>query len=138
EFKITSGTTADEVLALLNSDDLANKFFNATSFGTSGAGAIDIVNDSNKALTSGGIESEGTFIVNLETDENGLIKTTAKDLVAFLATNSAAASAGISASLAGGTDGSGLLAATTSDIEFSTNGTQLTDALASGEVTAVN
>jgi flagellin len=139
EFNVVNGTTtASDIVNLLTADDLANKYFQVTLLGTSGAGTINVNEDTNKAITSGGVTDTGTLVVHLATDANGLVTTTAQDLVDYLNTSAAAATAGISASLAQGATGTGLLAATTADLAFATNGTQMTDAQASGEVSAVH
>lgn len=136
---ITGGYTAQQAVDLLNNDDYAGKFFRAENFGTSdGSGALDA---SMSATTSGGIVSEGTVIVNLATTADGVVTTTAQDLIDYFDDSENAAeleALGISVSNAEGSDGSGLLAPTTSDLEFATSGTQLEDANASGTTYAVN
>ena len=138
-FTIENGVTdADGIVALLNNDDYASNYFTAQTYGTVGTGLVDAENDTNKAVTSGGIASQGTFIINLETDANGIVQTSAQELVTFLDTSAEAAAAAISASLAEGTSGNGTLAATSADLTFATMGTNMQDAYASGEITAVN
>ncbi|RMF96984.1 MAG: flagellin [Planctomycetota bacterium] len=139
---ISGGYTAQNVVDLLNNDDYAGKFFRASNFGTSdGSGNIDATMTGTLATTSGGIESEGTIIVHLATTSDGIVTTTAQDLIDYFDDPANAAtlqSLGISVSNAEGSDGSGLLAATTSDLEFATSGTQLEDAQASGTTYAQN
>ncbi|PHR94792.1 MAG: hypothetical protein COA78_31565 [Blastopirellula sp.] len=142
EFNIANGSTsAQDVIDLLANDDLASTKFQAIALGSLATGNIDVRNDSNNASTSGGIESNGTIIVNLETDANGIVQTTADELIAFFDDSANAADLaqfGVSVSNAEGSDGSGLLSATEEDLTFSTSGTNLEDAFASGEVDAVN
>ncbi len=148
-FRVEDGvSTANDVINLLAGDDLANKFFRATNFGNSdGSGLISVADDTGSTLkttlTSGGLEDEGTLIVNLATDEDGLVTTTANDLVEFFNADenaSVLANLGISVSNAEGSEGTGLLQATEEgeDVEFATNGLELQDAFASGTVAATN
>ncbi|MEW4453126.1 flagellin [Bremerella sp. JC817] len=151
---INDGTsTAQDVVDALNNDTYASDYFGAKNFGSStGAGVVTIANFEASVDTSGGVVSEGTLIVNLETDENGIIKTTADDLIAFFddpsqfisdsteATNTLnyLTDRGISVTNSGGSDGSGVLAVSTEDITFGTSGTQLEDAQAAGTTFSVN
>lgn len=145
-------STANHILAAINNDAYINQFFEAENFGSSTGADTVTVADLDLGETSGGLVSAGTLIINLETDDNGLVKTTANDLIAFFddpsqfisdPTEAAAAlsylsARGISVSNAEGSDGSGLLAATSDDIAFSTSGTELEDAQAAGTTFAVN
>ncbi|MBX7166521.1 MAG: flagellin [Pirellulales bacterium] len=144
-FDVTHGvTTAANIKTILDSDAYASQFFTVSYTGNSNGSGVITANDdaaANRAVTSGGVSSEGTLIVNLETDANGLVKTTANDLIDFFnapANASALSGLGISVSNAGGSDGTGLLSATTSDLAFATSGTQLEDANASVTIDAVN
>lgn len=90
-------------------------------------------------VTDGGLN--GTLSINLATDANGLVTTTANDLLAFFddsANSTLLNEFGISGGNIDGSDGTGLLAATTSNIEFGTSGTKLVDQSATGTSTAVN
>ncbi|MDZ4781957.1 MAG: flagellin [Planctomycetia bacterium] len=143
-FYVANGTTAEQVRSLLQNDAYANKTFFATHYqGSTGAGTIDFATDNNKLYTSGGIASEGTLIVNLETNANGVVQTTANDLIEYFddAANSATlASLGISISNAEGSNGTGKLAATLedADLEFATTGTETINSNASLTTSAVN
>jgi len=145
-------TTAQNVVDAINNDAYASEFFEADNFGTStGATAITLANVT-ETSTSGGLVSEGTLIVNLETDSNGVVQTTADDLIAFFddpssfISDSAEAAAaasylsdrGISITNSDGSDGTGVLSATSEDITFATEGTDLEDAQATGTTYAVN
>ncbi len=141
-------TTAADIVHLINNDDLLSQFFEAEHFGTSDGSDVIEVSELTLGKTSGGLISPGTLIINLATDENGVVTTTAQDLVNLFADPLAAglnsvqaaelAALGISVTNAEGSDGSGVLSATTSDITFSTSGTVLEDAQASGTTFAVN
>ncbi len=143
-FYVANGTTAEQVRALLQNDAYANKSFFATHYqGSTGAGTIDFAADNNQLYTSGGITSEGTLIVNLETNDNGVVQTTANDLIAFFddADNAAVLSQlGISVSNAEASNGSGKLAATPDDedLEFATTGTETVNTNASLTTSTVN
>lgn len=146
-------STAQDAVDAINNDTYVGDYFGADNFGSSdGSGVITIANYPASVDTSGGVESEGTLIINLATDENGIITTTANDLIAFFddpsqfisdgteAANAASylSDRGISVTNSGGSDGSGVLAVTSEDITFSTSGTDLEDAQASGTTFAVN
>jgi flagellin len=148
-------STTNDILGAINNDEYVSQFFSASNFGSStGAAAITLAtsNFSSTSQTSGGLTDAGTLIINLETDANGIVKTTANDLIAFFndpsefisdSTEAAAALAeltarGISISNAEGSDGSGVVEATTSDITFATSGTKLENAQATGGTFAVN
>lgn len=151
---IFDGTsTADQIVDAINNDTYVSQFFKADNFGSSdGSGAFTVANLDDIAQTSGGLVSEGTMIINLGTDANGLVTTTANDLVEFFddpskfisdATEAASVASylearGISVTNVGASKGTGLLAPTTQDITFSTSGTELADAQASGTTNAVN
>ncbi|MFI4874079.1 MAG: flagellin, partial [Blastopirellula sp. JB062] len=146
-------TTAENLQDAINNDAYVSQFFNAENFGSSdGSDALTIADLTIPTGTTGGLVSEGTLIVNLETDADGNIKTTANDLIAFfddpsqfIADGTEAANTlaylqdrGISVTNVSGSDGSGVLSATTEDISFATSGTKLEDAQASGTTFAVN
>ncbi|MEE8452727.1 MAG: flagellin, partial [Thermoguttaceae bacterium] len=140
EFILAQGAdTAADIVTLLNNDDLANKSFTAAAFSAGNdGGAISYQNDTNTAISAGGVMTEGKMTVRLATNASGIVSTTAADLVAFMDPLTDAATRGVSVSLLDGNDGSGLLAATTSDLVFDSAGVVMTDAAASGLVTAVN
>lgn len=143
-FYVANGTTAEQIRSLLQNDAYANKKFFATHYqGSTGAGTIDFATDNNKLYTSGGIVSEGTLIVNLETNDNGVVQTTANDLIEYFNDEDNAAllaPLGISVSNAEGSNGTGKLAATEedADLEFATTGTETVDANATLTTSAVN
>ena len=135
--------TMAEVIGYINNNDAVSKYFKADLWG-SADGTVAVV-DTNftgtVATTSGGVVSEGTVIINLETDADGVIQTSAAELITFFddtANHSAAFKAlGLSVSNADESDGSGMLGATTSDLTFTTSGTDMQDAKASATVKAV-
>lgn len=146
-------STAQDIIDAVNNDAYVSQFFGAENYGSSdGSDAVTIADLTIPTETTGGVTSEGTLIVNLETDENGIVKTTANDLIAFfddpsqfISDSGDAADAlaelttrGISVTNSGGSDGTGVLTATDEDITFATNGTDLVDSQASGTTFAVN
>ncbi|QDU94837.1 flagellin N-terminal helical domain-containing protein [Lignipirellula cremea] len=136
---VTAAATAADVAALVNGDTFVNDHFSGAVFG-GGAGA-GVVTSSNTAVTAGGVTSEGTVIINLATNDNGDVITTANDLVDFFNDSGNAAqlsSLGISVSNANGSDGTGLVEATTDDLEFQTLGRTFTDANATTTTVAQN
>ncbi|MBC7240016.1 MAG: flagellin, partial [Chloroflexi bacterium] len=136
---ISGGFTAQDAVNLLNNDSYAGKYFRAENFGTSdGSGVLDATMT---GTTSGGVVSEGTVIVHLATTSDGIVTTTAQDLINYFndpANAGLLSGLGISVSNVAGSDGSGKLAPTVSDLEFATSGTQLQEAQASGTTYAVN
>jgi flagellin-like hook-associated protein FlgL len=135
--------TAQTVVNLINNDTYVNDYFRAENFGAStGGGTIANADyDTDLATTAGGIADEGTVIINLATDDDGLITTTAQDLIDFFDADGNKAvlqPLGISLSNAEGSDGSGLLAATATDLTFATSGTDMQDDKAETTLTAVN
>ena len=138
--------TLADVIGYINNNDAVSKYFRAELWGTTvsttpfTAASAALVGTA--ATTSGGVVSEGTVIVNLETDANGVIQTSASELITYFddtANHSAAFTAlGLSVSNADGSDGSGMLGATTSDLVFTTSGTDLQDYQASGSTYALN
>jgi len=146
-FRIQDGvTTASQVSSLLANDDVANKYFLASNFGSSsGAGTIAVATDTatttNKTLTSGGLKDAGTLVVHLATDSHGLVTTSGNDLIKYFndpANSDALKSLNISLSNAENSDGTGILAATEKAVEFSTSGTKIVDDFASAKISAVN
>jgi flagellin-like hook-associated protein FlgL len=149
-------STLGDVLGAINNDSYASEYFQASALGNADGTAVITLATSayNTAgrTTSGGLVDAGTLIVNLETDENGVIKTTANDLIAFFndpsskISDSGRAAAvlaelktrGISLSNAEGSDGSGVLEATADDITFATSGTKLENDQSSGTTYAQN
>ncbi len=134
---------AQAVVDLINTaNSQVAEFWRARAVGTSTlAGVVVAADAGSPATTSGGVSSEGTVIVNLETDADGLVTSTAQDVIDYFdaTANSATLSPlGISVSNAEGSDGTGLIAATTTDLSFATSGTDMTDAQASGDSYAIN
>lgn len=157
EIHIDDGvSTLDDILGAINNDSYVSQYFKADAFGDAdGTAVITLANseyNTDDRTTTGGLVDAGTLIINLETDENGVVKTTANDLIAFFDdpsqfitdTNRANAvlaelqARGISVSNAEGSDGSGVLEATTSDINFATSGTKLENDQATGTTFAQN
>ncbi len=97
-----------EAHALRPYDPMNPPEFDATTYDT---GSLD----NTLAVTSGGLVSEGMILINLETDPDGLIRTTANDLIDFFdhpPTTEAATilqELKVSVSSTGESDGSGLL-----------------------------
>ncbi|MHB8899729.1 MAG: flagellin N-terminal helical domain-containing protein, partial [Thermoguttaceae bacterium] len=139
-----AATTLQSVINLVNNNELVSQYFRAETWGLADGTAVfaDPDLDGAAVTLAGGVKSEGTLIINLETNEAGLVQTTANDLIDFFddtASHSAAfAALGISVSNVLGSDGTGVLAATSQDLVFSTSGTDLQDANASATINAVN
>ncbi len=140
---LSGGINATEIETLFNADTYVSKFFDFAHYGDS-TGGTDLAAGftGTKATTSGGVTSEGTLIVNLATNSNGQITTTAQDLIDYFNSSDSAIKAqleplGISVTHAEGSDGSGLLAVTSSDLEFATSGRTFTDSQASVTTNAV-
>ena len=137
-------TTLQDVINLVNTNENVSQYFRAETWGLADGTATfsDADLDTASVTLSGGVRSEGTLIVNLETNSAGLVQTTANDLIAFFndtASHSADfAALGISVSNVLGSDGSGILDVTEEDIEFSTSGTDMQDANSSATITAAN
>ena len=140
-----AGTASSQhVIDLINNSTVVNGMFRAENFGTStGAGvlAADVFAATPAGTTSGGVTSPGTVIINLATDSSGLVTTTANDLISYFndtAHASTLQSLGISLGNAEGSDGTGLLAATTTDLSFAKSEYATEDANATGTTNAVN
>jgi flagellin-like hook-associated protein FlgL len=136
------GTFTAEVLKMDDGGTLGGEAFSSTfgnGIGTdsNGNGVPDPV--STDTVTSGGRGDK--MIINLATDSQGVITTTANDLIAFLGDSANATlvnNFGISASNVGTSTGAGRLSATTTDIDMTTKGTTSTPSYATGTSTAVN
>ncbi len=130
--------TVQDVLDYINNDEVISEVFRADLWGSADSTAeLDaLTDDVIVGTTSGGVISEGTITVNLATDEDGIVTTTAQDLIDYFDEDpdSVIADLGISVSNVAGSDGSGLLAATTEDIEFSTSGTTVENSYATATV----
>ena len=126
--------TVQDIIDYIQADPVVGQYFRAEAWGaTATDNEVGALTDgATVGQTSGGVVSEGTIIVNLETDSNGLIKTTAQDLIDYFDADPSGilADLGISVSNAEGSDGSGLLAATVADLTFATNGQTVEDAYA--------
>ncbi len=137
-------STLQDVINLVNNNANVSKYFRAEAWGLADGTATfsDTDLDTASVTMSGGVKSEGSLIVNLETNAAGLVQTTANDLIDFF-NDTAAHSAdfaalGLSLSNVEGSDGSGVLAATTEDLVFSTSGTDMQNANASATINAAN
>lgn len=136
-----TGATGQDVVDLVQNDPNGQvaSLFTAANFGSgAGAGPIDA---GMTGTTSGGLTGEGTIIVRLAADASGALTTTAQELVTYFnapANAAALAPLGITITNIEDSNGSGLLAPTISDIEFTTSGIQLADAFASGTTFAAN
>ncbi len=149
-------STLGDVLGAINNDSYASEVFQADALGNADGTAVITLatSDYNTANneTAGGLVDAGTLIINLETDENGIVKTTANDLIEFFNDPSSKISdsgraaevlaeltkRGISLSNAEGSDGSGVVEPSTEDITFSTSGTKLENDQASGTTYSQN
>ncbi len=127
----------DDIVSYINDTAGVKDVFRANTYGTSDGTGLPtkaLVESATVGTTSGGLVSEGTTIINLATDADGTITTTAQDLIDYFddtANAGTLSGLGVSVSNLSGSDGTGLLAATTSDITFATTGTTTTDAAAS-------
>jgi flagellin-like hook-associated protein FlgL len=137
------GDSVADVIGFINNNDTVSKYFRADVWGTTTGTAV--LTNANfvgtVATTSGGVTSQGTVIVNLETDADGVIQTTANDLISYFDDSNNAAMLGplgISVANAEGSDGTGKLGATTADLTFATSGTDLQDSKASATIDVVN
>ncbi len=93
--------TAQQLVDIVNDDDIVGNKFTARNYSTgtsAGTGLLNFAHDTN-FQTSGGIAEEGVIVVHLQTDENGLVVTTAADLVDFWNSLPPEYTSGISASL---------------------------------------
>ena len=122
----TSSPTAQQLIDIINADDIIGNMFNARNYATgadAGTGLLDFTKDTN-FQTDGGLLEKGVIVVHLQTDKNGLVQTTARDLVDFWDSLPPEYTNGISASLlrepgaywdeCNDTDGLGLLSPTAS------------------------
>jgi flagellin len=127
----------DDIVSYINDTAGVKETFRANTYGTSDGTGLPtkaLLESATVGTTSGGLVSEGTTIINLATDADGTITTTGQDLIDYFDDTANAGTLGdlgISVSNLSGSDGTGLLAATTSDIAFATTGTTTTDAAAS-------
>ncbi|HYW80935.1 MAG TPA: hypothetical protein VE890_15240, partial [Thermoguttaceae bacterium] len=142
-----AGATGQDVVNLVQNDPNGQvaSLFTAANFGAgagAGTGLIDWgVGTPMAGTTTGGQTGEGTVIVRLAADASGAVTTTAQELVTYFedpANAAALGSLGITVTNVEGSNGSGLLAPTIADIDFTTSGTQLADAFASGTTFAAN
>lgn len=85
-----SDFTMNDLTNLISSDPLLSKQYTVTPLSTySSANPPSFSNDAYLGInakvgeTTGGLISKGSIVVHLETDEKGIIKTTANDLVKF-------------------------------------------------------
>lgn len=137
-------STLQDVINLVNNNANVSKYFRAEVWGLADGTATfsDTDLDTASVTMSGGVKSEGSLIINLETNAAGLVQTTANDLIDFFndtASHSADfAALGLSVSNVDGSDGSGVLAATTEDLVFSTSGTDIQNANAAATINAAN
>lgn len=137
-------TSLNQVIGLVNNNANVSKYFRAETWGLADGTATfsDADLDNASVTLSGGVKSEGSLIINLETNAAGLVQTTANDLIDFF--NDTAhhtadfAALGLSVSNVEGSQGTGVLAATEDDIVFSTSGTDLQNANSSATILAAN
>jgi len=135
--ELNSDDTGSDLTGLDGGFDQTYNFAGGLGTDSDGDGVPDA--SANDVVTSGGRGE--SLIINLATDANGLVTTTANDLIAFFddpANSLLVDDFGISVSNAEGSDGSGKLEATEEAIEFATSGTALVDQQATGTSIAVN
>ena len=126
-----------DIVDYVNNTAGVKEYFRANTYGTADSTAnvpVTPIDGKTVGTTSGGLISEGTVIINLETDAEGTIQTTAQDLVDYFDATGGLSTLGMSVSNLQGSDGTGLLAPTTSDITFATDGTTTTDTNATADV----
>ena len=123
---ILGSPSAQQLIDVINKDDIVGNMFNARNYANgpdAGTGLLDFTRDTG-FQTDGGLAEKGVIVVHLQTDKNGLVQTTARDLVDFWDSLPAEYTNGISASLlrepgaywdeCNDTDGLGLLSPTAS------------------------
>ena len=121
---VYEGPTAQQLVDIINADDIVGNIFTARNYSSgvdAGTGKLDFTKDSN-FQTDGGLAEDGVIVVHLQTDKNGLVQTTARDLVDFWNSLPPEYTSGISASLlrepgavwdiCDDTDGQGILSPT--------------------------
>ncbi len=158
---VVAATTAAQTAAIINSSSVAQA--NGFSATFEGNGSATVTDSTGAQSLSGGIGTESaagsgvptavtgdltftgglgdTLILSLATDASGIVTTTAGDLLTFFdatANQALLGEYGISASNAEGSNGNGLIAATTTDITFGDTGINLDDAQAAGTSIAQN
>ncbi len=137
-------STLQDVIDLVNNNANVSSYFRAETWGLADGTATfsDTDLDTASVTLAGGVKSEGSLIVNLETNSAGLVQTTANDLIDYFndtASHSAEfAALGISVSNVEGSDGSGVLAATDEDLVFATSGTDMQNANSSATILTTN
>ena len=133
-------TTLQDVINLVNNNDTVSKYFRAEAWGLADGTANFDDSDLNGASVtmSGGVKSEGSVVINLETNAAGLVQTTANDLIDYFndtGSHSAEfAALGLSVTNVEGSDGTGILSPTDEDLVFSTSGTDLQAANSSATI----
>ncbi|MBN1912626.1 MAG: flagellin [Pirellulales bacterium] len=134
-----SGFTVQQAVNLVNTNSYVNKYWHAEVVAGAGSAALETVTAATN-LTSGGVINKGTLIVNLATDANGTVTSTAANIVTLFenAADPALQALGLTVSNAEGSNGAGLVAATTSDVQFIAAGVTRADAYASVTIKAVN
>jgi flagellin-like hook-associated protein FlgL len=138
---LTGATTAQDAIDLINNDTYVSTLFSAEATDGDATGnlaaSIAVALSATTPTLEGGQTDAGTLIINLATDADGNVTTTADDLVEYFGSataNTALAALGISVSNVNGSDGSGLVSS--GEYEFGTNGLTFTDANASGTTRA--
>lgn len=127
--------TAQHVVDLINNDPIVGGNFSASVLGagTATIALTGVYGGATPVTSTGGTPPYTALVVHLATDANGTVTTTAADLVAYANTGSNPfTELGISVANAMGSDGSGLLAPTSSDLTFATAGQALTNDYAQG------
>ncbi len=123
--------TAQHVVDLINNDPIVSGDFSASVLGA-GTDTVALTGLYSETST-GGSPAYNAMVVHLATDANGTVTTTANDLVTYANTGSNPfTDLGISVANAYGSTGAGLLAVTSSDLTFATNGQTLTNDYAQG------
>lgn len=97
----TTPPTSGDLIRLINEDPVVGQLFTANTYANTpaaGTGAIDFIYDG-PLVSSGGLLERGILKVHLVTDKDGLIQTTARDLVEWWDQQDPETVANISASL---------------------------------------
>ncbi|MGD9126507.1 MAG: flagellin [Planctomycetia bacterium] len=150
----TDDTNVNEVIAAINSSATAGSELDASLAVVEyepghlaqvgdGTGAIPagLTNVTDQTVTlTGGVVNQGTMIVNLATDANGNVTTTANDLISFIEASDEQVFKDFELQVdnGGSSNGTGTLEATTSNVKFAAPGTTYSQSYATGDLHAAN
>lgn len=147
-------TDVNDVINAINSSATAGGVFDAGLVTSEYApGTLPTVGDGTGAIATdlstvsdmtvsleGGVASKGTMVVNLATDANGNVTTTANDLIAFIEASDEQVLKDFELQVMNGgtSNGTGLLSATTTAVKFDAPNTTYTTGYATGDTHAAN